>query len=194
LVTYAIAGTVNAITDQSTTHYVPTAIAKGQPFVGTFSYDNSAPGTLDGSNGYYTGTALNLSLDIVIDGQYAYALSTPSSSDEIDILGTSFGVYKRGPVVSTGFSSSTPFSHFDFFGAITQTNILANAQVGVGPTTYSGVGDTEANLYPPYDPYYYVEAHISSVTQVTPEPATLALLAVAAASLLGCKWRRGRGG
>ncbi len=182
LMTYAISGTVGGITDESTDHYVPTAITDGSTFTGTISFDNSAPGTSDANGAYYRGTALDLSVNILIDGQYDYQDTTPSSSDEIDIEGTSFGLYKRGPVVSTGFAPDPPFSHLDFAGT-TQTEILSNAQLSTGIS--AGVSDAEAYLADPSAyPYYYIGANISTVQQVVPEPSTLGLLAACAAALL----------
>jgi hypothetical protein len=189
MMTYAISGTVaGTITDESTDHYVPTAITDGSTYAGTISFDNAAPGTSDANGAYYRGTALDLSVNILIDGQYDYQDTTPSVSDEIDILNTShgltFGLYKRGPVVSTSFAPDPPFSHLDFLGT-TQTDILSNAQItGV---TSSGVGDTEATG----SPYYYVGANLSTV-QLVPEPSTLGLLAAGAVALLALWQRRKR--
>jgi hypothetical protein len=179
MITYEISGVVGSnITDESTDHYVPTAIAGGETYAGTISFNNAATGSLSGNDGYYRGTALDLSVNITIDGQYQYSDSTPSSSDEIDLLGTTFSLYKRGPVVSANFAPDPPFSHLDFQGT-TNTNILANAPVLTA--TSSGVGDTEAAG----SPYYYISARLTSVEQVVPEPGTCTLLAVGAAICLG---------
>lgn len=179
VITYEISGTVNTITDTSSSHYVPTSIQKNvSSFVGTFSFDNAATGTISGNNGYYHGKALNLSVNVLIDGQYNYLLTTPSDSDEIDILGTSFGLYKRGPIVQTTFAPYPPFSHLDFHGT-TQTNILSNAKLGSTGVS-AGVSDAEATG----QPYYYIGANLTSVQQVTPEPSSAILLAVLAGSLL----------
>ena len=56
VVTYAISGTVSVFTDTSTNHYVPTSIVPNvSTFAGTFSFDNAAPGTVNGTNGFYRG-------------------------------------------------------------------------------------------------------------------------------------------
>jgi len=186
VVTYAISGTVSVFTDTSTNHYVPASIRPNlSTFVGTFSFDNAAPGTVSGSNGFYRGTALNLSCNITIDGQYQYALNAPSTQDEIDILGTSFGLYKRGPTVSTGFAPNPPFSHFEFRGT-TQTNVLSNALIS-NVTSSSGVSDQQTSGAP----YYYIGANISSVAQAVPEPGSVALL-LGAATGLALRWGRRR--
>ena len=187
-VTYSISGTVSgAITDESTNHYVPTSIVDGSTFTGTISFDKSASGTINVGNAQYRGADLNLAVDILIAGQYEYVNTTPSNSDEIDLSSSGtprFGFYKRGPIVPTGFSPFPPFSHLDFFGGSTSTDILSDIQLSGGGFT-SGVGDTEDRN----DPYYYVSANITSVQQV-PEPGTVALLLVAAGTFTAREWRR----
>lgn len=185
VVTYSISGKVSVFTDTSgEQHYVPTSIVRNvSTFVGTFSFDNAAPGQISGSNGFYRGTALSLSCDITIDGQYRYVLDAPTAQDEIDILGTSFGLYKRGPTVATGFSPNPPFSHFEFRGT-TQTNILSDAVLGNVPSS-AGVSDQQTSGAP----YYYIGANISSVAQAVPEPGSVALLLAGA---MGLALRRGR--
>ena len=69
MMTYAISGTVaGTITDESSDHFVPAAITDGSSFVGTISFNNAASGTVSGNNGYYDGTALDLSVNVLIDG------------------------------------------------------------------------------------------------------------------------------
>ncbi len=187
VITYSISGTVGGtITDESADHYVPTSITDGSTFTGTISFNNAAPGSVSGGSGYYRGTALDLNVNIVIDGQYDYQDTTPSASDEIDLLKTSsgmtFGLYKRGPVVATDFTPDPPFSHLDFLGT-TQTDILSNAQIGNAGAT-AGVGDAEASG----SPYYYIGANLSTVQEVVPEPSSLALLAISAIGLVGFGW------
>ncbi|TMQ30958.1 MAG: hypothetical protein E6K70_23410 [Planctomycetota bacterium] len=82
IITYGFSGTVNSITDTSTNHFVPTSIHNGSTFVGTFSFDNSAPGQVSGGNGFYRGTALKLSASVTIDGTFTYTLTTPTASDD----------------------------------------------------------------------------------------------------------------
>jgi hypothetical protein len=179
IVAYTISGTVDAITDTSTNHFVPTSIRDNvSTFVGTFSFDNSAPGSVSGSDGFYRSTALKLSATVTIDGQYTYTLTTPSASDEIDILGTSFEFFKRGPTAFTSFAPNPPFSHFEFLGQ-TQTNILSNARVSGGPNTSAGVSDQQTSGAP----YYFIGAGITTV-QVVPEPRLPVLLVAGAGVLL----------
>ena len=120
-----------------------------------------------------------------------YVDTTPSGSDEIDLSSSGtprFGFYKRGPIVPTRFSPFPPFSHLDFFGGSTSTDILSDIQLS-GEGFTSGVGDTEARDAPNNDPYYYVSANITSVQQV-PEPGTVALLFAAAGALAAREWQR----
>jgi PEP-CTERM motif len=184
IITYGFSGTVNSITDTSTNHFVPTSIHNGSTFVGTFSFDNSAPGQVSGGNAFYRGTALKLSASVTIDGTFTYTLTTPTASDEIDILGTSFEFFKRGPTVFESFAPNPPFSHFEFLGK-TQTDILANALVN-GTGASSGVSDQQTSG----SPYYFIGANISSAQlSAIPEPATLLLMGTGAVCVAAF-WRR----
>jgi hypothetical protein len=177
-VTYTLTGTVNAITDTSSNHYVPTSIHSGtSTFVGTFSFENSAPGSLSGSNGFYRGTALNLQASVTIDGQYVYTLTTPTASDEIDIIGGAFEFFKRGPTVTEAFAPNPPFSHFEFLG-LTQTNVLKNAQVTFASNSSAGVSDQQTSGAP----YYFIGSGITTLQSV-PEPSALALTGLGAVCL-----------
>jgi hypothetical protein len=167
-VTYTFSGTVTSITD--------TVQDNVSTFVGTFSFNNSAPGQVISGNGFYSGTALDLHATVTIDGKFTYTLTTPTASDEIDIIGNAFEVFKRGPTVFTDFAPNPPFSHFEFLGT-TNTPVLADAVVGGGPNTTAGVGDQQT----PNAPFYFVGASIASVSQVVPEPGGLTLAALAAA-------------
>jgi hypothetical protein len=184
-ITYTLSGTVNAITDTSSNHFVPTTIHTGSStFVGTFSFENSAPGQLSGSNGFYRGTALNLQAIVTIDGQYTYTLTTPTSSDEIDIIGGAFEFFKRGPTVNTAFAPNPPFSHFEFLG-LTQTNVLKNAQVTFASNSSAGVSDQQTSSAP----YYFIGSGITTM-QAVPEPSSLALTGLGAGCLLVMLGRR----
>lgn len=178
-VTYAFSGTVNAITDTSSNHFVPTSIHTGSStFVGMFSFENSAPGQLSGSNGFYRGTALNLQASVVIGGKYTYMLTTPTSSDEIDIIGGAFEFFKRGPTVNTAFAPYPPFSHFEFLG-LTQTNVLQNARVTFASNSSAGVSDQQTSSAP----YYFIGSSIATL-QTVPEPSALVLTGLGAGCLL----------
>jgi hypothetical protein len=188
LVTYQFSGTVDAITDTSgSQHFVPPSIHDGSTFVGTFTFDNSAAGQVNGSDAFYRGTALQLSASVTIDGTYTYTLTTPTAQDEIDILGTSFEFFKRGPTVLEGFPPNPPFSHFEFLGQ-TQTDILANAIVTNGGLPSAGVSDQQTLNAP----YYFIGARLSSVQLSVPEPLSLTLLGLGACGLAGYALRQRR--
>ncbi|MDB5293132.1 MAG: hypothetical protein JWL69_4373 [Phycisphaerales bacterium] len=163
IVTLNFAGTVMGPVDYSGLGYVPAGIQAGSAYVGTVTFDNSAPGSTDPTDGYYRGTALAMTVNITIAGQYHYVLDTPSAADEIDLIGSSFGLYKRGPTVYTAFSPNPPFSHIDF-GAECSTDVLSTMVVSAGPSPTSGVSDQQTNAG-----YYYVGATLGSVSSV-PEP------------------------
>jgi hypothetical protein len=177
IVTYSLSGTVSVFTDTSSNHFVPTSIQPNiSTFVGTFSFDNSAPGQISGSDAFYRGRALNLSANITIDGVYNYSLNSPSDQDEIDILGaSSFGLYLRGPTVFTNFAPNPPFSHFEFIGK-TNTNILSLATISPNGGT-AGVSDQQT----PGMPYWFIGSNVTSVAAV-PEPSTFALVGVLASA------------
>ena len=105
MVTYSFSGVVQNPVDYSGLGYVPSAIQSGSSFAGTISFTIRL-GQLDATDGYYRGTALNMSVNIVVAGQYTYNVSTPSDSDEIDIIGTSFGLYKRPHGICAFFTKS----------------------------------------------------------------------------------------
>src|SRR5579883_3357230 len=114
-VTYQFSGTVTSFTDTSTSRYVPASVQDNvSTYVGTFSFNNSATGQVSSEDAFYRGTALGLTATVTIDNTYTYTLNTPSSNDEIDIIGNSFELFKRGPTVTEGFSPNPPFSHFEF--------------------------------------------------------------------------------
>jgi hypothetical protein len=177
IVTYYFSGTVNAITDPGN-GYVPSGIQNGSTFVGTFSYDNSATAYYsDSNNAYYRGTALNIAASVTIAGQYVYTLGPPQSNDEIDLIGSLFEFFGRGPTVTEGFYPNPPFSFFQFLGTTT-SDVLANAQV-VNTTSSAGVSDAGSG-----DPnYYFIGASLPSVAQV-PEPSSLFLVGIGAGGLL----------
>jgi len=188
VVTYAVSGTVDGFTDTSGANYVPASVQPNvSSFVGTFSFDNTAPGSVNGGDAVYKGTALSLTADVTIDGRYRYTLTAPTAQDEIDISGTSFELFKRGPTVTTGFSPNPPFSHFEFEGT-TQTDILSTVVLG-NVASSAGVSDQQTST----SPYWYIGANVSSV-QPAPEPSSVTLLAVAAGSLLAGAWKRRRNG
>lgn len=182
LITLNFSGTVDDPVDYSGLGYVPGGIQDGSSFVGTVTFNNDAVArSTDATDGYYSGTDLDMSVNITIAGQYTYSLTAPSSSDEIDLEGSSFGLYKRGPTVDTSFSPNPPFSHLDL-GLQTDTDVLGNltaADVSLGSTPSAGVSDQQT----PDAGYYYVAAALDSVSAV-PEPATATLMTLASFGLL----------
>jgi hypothetical protein len=183
IVTFFISGKVSVFTDTSSNNFVPASIQPNvSTFEGTFSFDNSAPGQISGTNAFYRGKALQLSANITIDGQYNYAINSPTDSDEIDILGNSFGLYLRGPTVTTNFAPNPPFSHFEFNGT-TNSQFLNLAKLDPKGGT-AGVSDQQT----PNQPYWFIGSNISSVT-VVPEPSSAALVGVLAAGFCLKKYR-----
>ncbi|HWE94323.1 MAG TPA: hypothetical protein VG269_10190 [Tepidisphaeraceae bacterium] len=177
IVTLNFAGTVMGPVDYSGLGYVPAGIQSGSAYVGTVTFDNSAPGSTDPTDGFYRGTALAMTVNITIAGQFNYVLDTPSAADEIDLIGSSFGLYKRGPTVYTAFSPNPPFSHIDF-GAVCSTDVLSTMVVSPGSSPTSGVSDQQTDAG-----YYYIGANLDSVSSV-PEPGLPSAVMVAATMLL----------
>lgn len=182
IITLDFSGTVDDPVDYSGLGYVPSGIQDGSSFVGTVTFNNDAVArSTDATDAYYSGTDLDMTVNITIVGQYTYSLTTPSSSDEIDLEGSSFGLYKRGPTVYTSFSPNPPFSHLDL-GLQTDTDVLSDLQasdLSVGTTPLAGVSDQQT----PDAGYYYVAAQLDSVSAV-PEPATATLMLLASLILL----------
>jgi PEP-CTERM motif len=181
IVTYYVTGTVGSVADYSgSSHYVPIDITSGSTFVGYLSYDRSA----SGSGGIYRGTALNFAASFTIAGKYTYTLDAPTSSDEIDLLGSSFGLYARAHNVTEPFSPNPPFTHVDFSGTTT-SDVLQNAKI----TSVSSVGLSDADATS--QPYYYISANIATVVQI-PEPSSFVLVGLGAGGLLFRFWKRRR--
>jgi hypothetical protein len=162
MVTLSFSGKVGAVSDDSKLGYVPAGIKTGAPFTGTVSFNSAATArSTDATDAYYSGTDLDMTVSITIDGKYKYVLSTPSSSDEIDLIGSSFELFKRGPSVNTLFSPNPPFSHLDF-GVKTDTDRLAAItahDISLGSTPSAGVSDQQTTGAA----YYYVNATLTSV-------------------------------
>jgi hypothetical protein len=185
LVTYRFSGTVDAITDTSSNHYVPTSIRDNvSSFVGMFRFEDSAPGSIHGTDGFFPGLALDMSASVTIDGRYTYSLMVPSSQDEIDILGDSFEFFKRGPTVHTAFAPFPPFSHFEFLGHV-QTDILSQVHLS---HQYSSAGVSDQQTAGAR--YYFIGAGLSSIQQSVPEPCSVVLVGIGAGGLLAYGWAR----
>lgn len=146
MVTLSFSGIVQSPVDYSGLGYVPGGIHTGSSFTGMVSFDNSsAARSSDANDGYYSGTSLDMSVIITVAGQYQYVISTPSSSDEIDLESSSFGLYKRGPSVNTSFAPNPPFSHVDL-GLQTDTDVLSAlgaSDVMLGNNPSAGVSDAQ---------------------------------------------------
>jgi hypothetical protein len=173
LVTYEAVGTVTSVADDSGLGYIPATIlnapTKTLTYAEFITFDNAAAAVSSTpTSGIYRGTSLDMSVSVLIDGIYAYAISTPSSSDEIDLSGTDFELFKRGPTTYTSFAPNPPFSHVDF-EAKTQSDQLSTAVISAGnPFTANGISDQQTSGAG----YYYIGASFTSVQQV-PEPAGL---------------------
>jgi hypothetical protein len=179
MITYAFTGAVQDPEDESGLGYVPSAIQTGTSFTGTVSFNNAAViSSGDATDGYYRGTDLDMSVDIVVDGLYQYSLSTPSSSDEIDLEGSGFDLFKRGPTVDTAFSPNPPFSHLDL-ELQTDSDVLNTAALSIGSFSGAAVSDAQTSGAG----YYVVAASLTSVEPV-PEPGTALLAVFASAGLL----------
>jgi len=131
LVYYDFSGTVSQAVDDSGLGYVPAPIlAGGVPFDGTLSFDNSAvPVSSTSSLTVYRGTDLDMTISVTIDESYTYSISTPAPDDEIDISGTDFELFKRGPTSYTTFAPNPPFSHLDF-EETTSSSVLSEGIIG----------------------------------------------------------------
>jgi hypothetical protein len=162
MVTLSFSGKVENQTDESNLGYVPAGIRTGVPFTGTVSFNPAATArSTDATDAYYSGTDLDMSVSITIDGKYEYVLSTPSSSDEIDLMGSSFELFKRGPSVNTPFSPNPPFSHLDF-AVQTDTDTLSSItahDISLGSTPSAGVSDQQTAGAG----YYYVGATLTKI-------------------------------
>jgi hypothetical protein len=119
-----------------------------------------------------------MTVTFTVDGQYQYTLSTPSSSDEIDLESSGFDLFKRGPTVYTSFPPDPPFSFLQL-ELQTSTDLLNTAVVTLGSFPEAGVSDAGTSGAG----YYFVGGTVSSVQSV-PEPASLGLLALSGLMLL----------
>ena len=185
LVTLSFSGTVDSVTDDSGKGYVPSGIRDGSSYVGVVTFNNAAVArSTDATDGYYSGTDLDLTVNVTVNGTYQYVQTTPSSGDEIDLEGTTFGLFMRGPTASTAFSPNPPFSHLDL-DLRTDTDVLADltaANVTLGSTPSSGVSDAQTAGAG----YYYVGAALTAV----PVPGTAALAVATSVPMLGRRRRR----
>jgi hypothetical protein len=176
IVTYYFSGTVNTFADYSGDNYIPSSVKDGSSFVGYFSYDNSATQVLN-NPGIYRGTSLNLAASVTIAGLYTYTLGGTTDGDEIDLLGTSFGLYGRGPTVYESFSPNPPFSFFSFGGTMSSsTTDLSSAKL-VNTDSSAGLSDALTDA-----PYYFIGGGITEV--VAPEPSSLFLVGIGAGGFL----------
>ena len=186
-VTVPFSGTVDSLTDTSGKGYVPSGIRDGSSYVGTVTFNNAAAArSTDATDGYYGGTDLDMTVSVTVAGKYQYVLTTPSSSDEIDLEGSSFGLFKRGPTAYTSFAPDPPFSHLDL-ELRTDADVLSDltaADVTLGTTPTSDVSDAQTSGAS----YYDVGAALTAV----PEPDAAALAVLAVAGLVGRRRRVSR--
>lgn len=175
-VTYDFTATVTVVDDTASGNtLVPSSIQPGSTEVGSFSFDTSAPGSP-----FARGTLLDLHATVTVDNKYTYTLTTPTTSDEIDVaLG---GVYKRGPADITSFGA--PISQLEFYNMTSSSSDLSNVVFSMP----GSVGISDANSTG--QPYYFIGADMTSLA-VVPEPSALVGMGGALASFVGCfGWRR----
>lgn len=178
-VTYDFTATVSVVDDTSSGHtLIPSSIQPGSTETGSFSFDTSAPGSP-----FARGTLLDLHGTVTIDNKYTYTLTTPTTSDEIDVgLG---GVYKRGPADITSFGA--PISQLEFYNMTASSSDLSNVVFSMP----GSVGISDANSTG--QPYYFIGADMTSLapSAVVPEPSALVGMGSALATFVGYfGWRR----
>lgn len=173
LITYQFDGTVDGITDTSS--LLPGSIHAGSTVIGTFSFDRLAPGS-----NFYHGIPVNMAMTATVDGTYTFTLNTPIAADEIDVFSNTFGFYKRGPDITTGFDPTLHVSQLEASNIVASTNNLATAALSL--QTNSAVGITNQNsLQSPYG----ISVHLTSLS-VVPEPSSLALAVLGILPLAVC--------
>jgi hypothetical protein len=182
LVTYEFTGQVSTLVDYSPAHnQLPADIHVGDALAGTFSFNSDAPGS-----SFYRGTDLQMSISVTIDG-HTFALTSPTASDEIDLLSIPpFGYYKRGPDVTTAFGTPLSFASLNLGGNVTTD--LSKFQPSLNYFDNS-VGLSDAGSAAPY---WFIGGSVDTLQPVTPTPAPpgLVLGGIAAVCLSGCALRR----
>jgi hypothetical protein len=182
LVTYEFTGHVSTVVDYSQLHnQLPADIHVGDALVGTFTYNSSAPGS-----SFYRGTDLQMSISVTIGG-HTFALTSPTASDEIDLLSIPpFGYYKRGPDVTTAFGTPLSFASLNLGGNVTTD--LSQFQPSLNYFDNSvGLSDAFSAA-----PYWFIGGSVDTLQPVTPTPAPpgLVLGGIAAVCLGGYALRR----
>jgi hypothetical protein len=184
LVTYKFTGTVTQLTETpSGNGQIPSEIHLGSSVTGTLTFDTSAP-QVPGNPGIYRSTALLLSATATIDGQFTYALTVPTTADEIDLLGTDFEYFKRGPATPTSFDPNVLVSLISFL-AKTSSDDLSTATLSVDSSSNIQISNPLAQTGS-----YFIEATLTSLqpqAAAVPEPAAWALACAGVLALAGAR-------
>jgi hypothetical protein len=190
-ITYSFTGTVTTAVDYSPGQtLLPLGIQPGSTFTGTFSFDNSATGAQYLSDEFPRGTSLKLSATVTIDSKYTFKLTTPTSSDEIDVILGSFNgfeYFKRGPNTPTDFNANTYTNLVDFLLGTSSPQALTNVLSGsnVNLADYNGPSLGLSGMGPTGSEYFFIGGTITSLqpasAQPVPEPASWAILSIGGA-------------
>jgi hypothetical protein len=115
-----------------------------------------------------------------VSGVYTFSLTTPTSSDGVDLGGSSSGFYKRGPTVPVPSIPNVNVSDLEVFSLNSSTGDLSTTVISLNSQSTIGISDPSAGS----EPYYYIGAQINTIAAV-PEPGPLLLTGIGALLLSG---------